>query len=134
MNNLSWVIYLAEAVPSLVDMVLFISVLATVAFAVYALVGSIGSADTYSWDTPQEVENKKAWWNEKKYLPPRWLAVTILSTWVVLSLAPSKETIYLIAGSEAAEAVVTSETGQQILNDIQQIIKHQLGHLKGEAK
>lgn len=37
----------------------------------------------------------------------------------------------LIAGAEAGEAVVTSEAGQEILNDIQEVIRHQLGELKG---
>jgi hypothetical protein len=51
------------------------------------------------------------------------------------TLIPSKETIYLIAGSQAGEAVVTSESGQEILNDIHEVIKHQLGQLKaGKSK
>lgn len=37
----------------------------------------------------------------------------------------------LIAGAEAGEAVVTSEAGQEILDDIQEVIRYQLGELKG---
>ena len=46
------------------------------------------------------------------------------------TLTPSKETIYLIAGSEAGEAVVTSAEGQEIINDIRLIIKGQLNKLE----
>lgn len=61
-----------------------------------------------------------------KYLPHFFLACTLLA-----AIIPSRDTIYLIAGSEAGEAVVTSEAGQEILEDIQEVIRYQLGELKG---
>lgn len=48
----------------------------------------------------------------------------------VAILLPSKESMYLIAGSEAGEMVVTSEAGKEMLNDIQAVIKGQLEALK----
>lgn len=49
---------------------------------------------------------------------------------VVLGLStlavPSKNTFYLIAGSEAGEAVITSPEGEEIIRDIKKIIKQQI--------
>lgn len=66
----------------------------------------------------------------QKYHPRPWLIWGVVLV-VFSSLLPSKEAVYLIAGSEAGEAVVTSDTGQEILDDIQEVIKYQLQQLKG---
>ena len=124
MNQLSWLIYLAEAVPNFAGTLGLVSTLSAVAFALYAAFGSIIS----------NVENNKPWFEEKKYLPPRWFVASILSAWVIVSLVPSKQTIYLIAGSQATEMAITSDVGQQLLNDIQEVIHNQLNELKGPTK
>jgi len=64
-----------------------------------------------------------------KFVP--WV---FLVTSTLAAIIPSKDTIYLVAGSEAGEAVVTSQEGKEILNDIKEVIRYQLGELKGENK
>jgi len=59
----------------------------------------------------------------------RWIALPIVMG-VMACLIPSKNTIYLIAGSEAGEIVVTSQEGKAILNDIQLAIQNQLKELQ----
>ena len=53
--------------------------------------------------------------------------------WVVLLfitfLTPSKDTLYLMAASEAGEAVATSPDGKQMLDKVKTIINNQLDEL-----
>lgn len=104
MNSLSWFLYLAEVVPRIGGLfgvstaVLLITGLAWVLFT-----AEIGR-------------------------PPPFIAfvVAIVVSAILATIVPSKETIYLIAGSEAGEYVVTSPEGQEIINDIKTIIKAQI--------
>lgn len=122
MNDLSWFLYLADVLPGAAGS------LGSIGFGV-SFLGGVG---LLIWKFAYEVDKdaiedavdvpKGFWW--------AWSFFFFL--FVITHFVPSKETIYLIAGSEAGEAVVTSETGQEILNDIQQVIKHQLKELKGE--
>lgn len=120
MNNLSWFLYLADVLPSFASGVGTASAL-TLFFGIPLwMLWYFSTID----DKPQ-------------YKPNGKLIYVFLVSLVVLalsSLIPSKETIYLIAGSEAGEAVVTSEEGKEILNDIHQVIRHQLSTLKGETE
>lgn len=115
MNTLSWFLYLAEVVGKLGSLASLASVVGVICF--------FGIA--FWWGCWQE--NK-----ENVPQPPMkpffiiWIIAIFLSV-----VVPSKETVYLIAGSQAGEAVVTSETGQEILTDIQAVIRAQLADLKG---
>lgn len=118
MNGLSWFLYAADVIPSLGNVVGIFSLI-----SILALVTILGF-----------------WWvmylnRELEMIPSSILyKILILSVvfFVLVALLPSKETIYLIAGSEAGEYVVVSEQGQEILNNIQEVIKYQLSGLKGE--
>jgi hypothetical protein len=54
--------------------------------------------------------------------------------WAVFALVaffvPSRETLYLMAGSEIGEVVVNTPEAKEILGDIQEIIRVQLDELK----
>ena len=120
MNGLSWLLYLAEVVGKLGFLAAGIS-----------FIGTFGAIGIFLWWLHYEESGKKR--GEPK--PPVKGFIIIWLTALTLHVAiPTQQTIYLIAGSEAGEAVVTSEAGQEIINDIQQVIKHQLGELKGEKK
>jgi hypothetical protein len=122
MNSLSWFLYFAEVIPALGGTLAFLSF---PVFAFWAIRAAMIGSEEYPFEG---VSTGKA--------SPMYGAL-VLSVGMLLfsTLIPSKETIYLIAGSQAGEAVVTSEAGQEILNDIHEVIKHQLGQLKaGESK
>ena len=114
MNSLSWFLYLAEAGPSLAVTV--------GALSIFALLG-VGIAAIFV-----PIFND---FSNTKTKPPYKTMVSLCIVALLVSAAiPSKDTIYLIAGSEAGEYVVTSPEGQEIINDIKAIIKSQIEELK----
>ena len=121
MNNLSWFLYLADVLPNY-------AWLGTVgAFMAFVLILGGGLVAAILLDYEPALAGKVL-----KYIS-RVGPVLVLLTLVTFAI-PSKETIYLIAGSEAGETVVTSEEGREILSDIHEVIKHQLNEMKGETK
>ena len=111
MNNLSWFIYLPEVVPNIgvVAIIVGLALLFMVAMSrIYTLV-------------------------EEQPFTSGWLLYPAIALFTFAALTPSTQTIYLIAGSEAGEMVVTSEEGQAILEDIHEIIRAQLESLKTGA-
>lgn len=124
MNNLSWFIYFVEVIPN-ISLFLLVSGQIALFGSLFIMFCSIPFyVESYDNDKPKYVEWYKLYY--KRILP---ILVFIL---LIAILIPSKETMYLIAGSELGETVVTSQEGQEIMNDIHEIIKHQLGVLKGE--
>ena len=119
MNNISWWLYLAEVIPN------FGTGLAILAF-IGAAIGTITSA-ILTFEPSLSEEDKE-----------RKLCYKILTASVVgilLSmLFPSKETIYLILGSEVGETVVSSPEGKEIINDIREVINLQIENLKPKVK
>ena len=110
MNSLSWFLYLAEVVPNI-----------GVASIFYlCIVGFVGSFLLAFMAEELGPEN----------LPIKTHIALLVGAVLLAVLTPSKQTIYLIAGSEAGEYVVTSPEGQEIINDIKAIIKSQIEELK----
>jgi len=109
MNNLSWLIYVAEVLPGVAGAVMFASMVSICVF-VYLF--------AYMWTEGLSTVTIAV------------LIVVFLVITLVCSLVPSKGTIYLIAGSEAGEYVVSTEAGQEIVNDVREIISYQLKQLK----
>ncbi len=115
MNSLSWFVYLADSIPNLSSVGVGLIILAGVlAFAM----------------PPKGVEAFS-----KDHIPfSGFLAKTpycVLILGLLLSIfTPSKETIYLIAGSEAGEMVIKTPEAQELMNDIHMVIKNQLEGLK----
>lgn len=130
MNNLSWLIYLAEVLPSVASLVSFISYLLFFSFGVIIAIKALyklGKTDSlHKNHFPDEYEegmkiNVLEGW--------QWVFVPIALS-LVSVLIPSKETIYLIAGSEVGEVVVNSPEAKEIVDDIREVIKAQLEQLK----
>lgn len=120
MNNLSWILYFADVAGK-------IGGASTVLSALLGL-ASIGGAIIV---VGTRVEN-----DNPKYHASMWMLVAPVSLLVVfLSIAvvtPSKDTIYLIAGSEIGETVVKTPEAQQMFSDIREVIQSQLKSLKKE--
>lgn len=125
MNTLSWFLYLADRLPSLSGVVILMCVL----FGIILILVS-GTNYIVNHDHRENIDGKA---KSSKFLEKVWfkhIPILLIPFFLAL-LVPTKETIYLIAGSEAGEAVVTSDEGKEILNDIHKVIKHQLSKLKG---
>lgn len=126
MNSLSWFLYLAEVLPSLAKTVGVFTGVLIVGITLVSFFRTMAVLESGMGLSARKVEYKSIWGFWGKTVIP----LLILGT--LMTLIPSRDTIYLIAGSEAGEAVVTSEAGQEILNDIQEVIRYQLGELKGD--
>jgi hypothetical protein len=91
-----------------------LSIIGAIVFVVFSLLHIIIPADEQSKN-----------FNE---MAPKYAktaaAVFVLS--LVGLLFPSQNTVYLIIASESAEMVVTSESGQKMIGDIQQIVSLKL--------
>jgi tellurite resistance protein TehA-like permease len=115
MNNLSWFLYLAEVVPSFGGLL--------VGFGVATLIAYAGMVFTTGMNNDV--------YEKKNPYPSLKLPLIGASLCTLAALIPSKQTIYLIAGSEAGQHVVETESGQAILDDVQEIIQLQLNQMKG---
>ena len=121
MNSLSWFLYLADVIVSAQVLLGFLAFIFGAITAFWLFANVFAKADR---DPTAEAITKSLWFAPWVFALTATLAV----------LAPSRDTIYLIAGSEAGETVVTSEAGQEILLDIQEVIQHQLDQLKGPTE
>jgi hypothetical protein len=117
MNNLSWFLYLAEIVPSFAAL---LGLFGGLAFTAYFLLSAFIT-----------MNNSFERADEQKPYPTLKLPLIGAFLCVLTTLTPSKQTIYLIAGSEAGQHVVETESGQAILDDVQEIIQLQLNQMKG---
>ena len=117
MNNLSWFLYVADVLPSIGKTMVFFTVMWIGALLFWVLFASLTNLDLENKDDHVPYPSKANF---------MWLFAVLL----LVSLIPAKETIYLIAGSEAGEYVAESDTGQAILSDVQEIIQIQLEALK----
>lgn len=115
MNSLSWFLYIAEVIPNLGYL--------------FGLIGVIGAAIFGFWGFTSFLMSPVG---DEVPPPSKSLLVVSILLLTISTLIPSSQTLYLMAGSEAGEAVVTSEEGQEILNDVREVVKHQLKQLKGE--
>jgi hypothetical protein len=111
-----WFMYLANVLPSL----------AAVFMCLGFMVGGAGFILCVAWVWSYSVE-------EHSYELPtcfKWITLVALVFAFLGTITPSEQTFYLMAGAKGAEVVVESETGQEILSDIQEVIQYQLGTLK----
>ena len=139
MNNLSWLLYAADVIPKLGNMLsglTLISFLLVAGLIITSLINISEAKNRIRYDA----NRTKQWHPEAKQQLVMWRGILRKSVYIgvptvflialVAIAAPSSKTIYMIAGSEAGETVVTSEQGQAVLSDVQEIIKLQLEGMK----
>jgi hypothetical protein len=133
MNNLSWFLYLADILPTLftpfVVLAVFIALIWGVMFLYFRgestkhswknwMYGGEGGTKTYAEEyDKRSVRALKMFWT--------FVAVFAVTLFIQL-LIPSRQTIYLIAGSEVGEMVVKTPEAKEIFNDIRTVIKQQI--------
>lgn len=129
MNDLSWFIYLADVLPSLATGIGVSFFFISVGFSLLSIVLFITYFDS--------VDKHHQWPEINKIFPFKYPIGSVIAVFFSLmillasNLIPSTKTIYMIAASEAGEAVVKSEEGQEMINDLKLIIK---GYIKEEVK
>ena len=130
MNKLSLVIYLADTLPRFASVLLTCGIITIAVIAAITLTRMISKSehtDSYTKRYHKDMYEYYTNLDVTYYVKYIWIGVFLL---LVSALVPSKETFYLIAGSEAGEYVVQSEEGREIIEDIQEVIKLQLNRMK----
>lgn len=120
MNSLSWLLYFAEVSENVSSTLGVLSIASAIVFVVFWFLHIIIPANEQSANFSD--------------LAPKYAKAA--AAVFVLSLAgllfPSQNTVYLIIASESAEMVVTSEGGQKMLGDIQEIVSLKLDTIAGD--
>lgn len=116
MNQLSWLLYLADVASGL-----------EIAFRTTSLVSLVvGVACLLAVPATEgevlEDENPRRRW----FSTLRWSAFGLVSSFVLLVAVPEKETVYAIAASEMGEQVVSSPTGQKAMKAIDAWLDRQI--------
>jgi hypothetical protein len=127
MNTISIFLYLADVIGK----ISFIFVMMGLVLIACSVVWFISTAiynenQNYSWSK-----------GEKKPYPVKQSTKLVALAFLLFTIAgliPSKDTMYLIAGSEIGETVVSSPEAKEILKDIRDVIGHQLNELKGKKQ
>lgn len=128
MNSLSWFIYLADVLHNLGNTMatvafagIFISAMGTVLY----IIVSLTAADKTDRDSEWAI----------KFLPTAkvmyrvWMAVWVVSV-LLHSLLPSRNTMYMIAASEAGQMIIDNKGTQEIVGDLKDIITDKLKKMK----
>lgn len=120
MNTLSWLIYAAEVSDRASGLCKLLAFLFPLIMGGPAVVAAFVMAydDNYG----------------KGAILSKWAPWTLLPAVLVVEVAllvgavalPSKSTLYMIAASEAGEAIVTSPDAVEMMGDLKQIIKKRL--------
>ncbi|MVB00075.1 hypothetical protein GN330_22775 [Nitratireductor sp. CAU 1489] len=113
MNNLSWLIYLAEVADK-------VSAWAGAMSIILVMVGIAGMMFIAVAISLDEISVRAA-----SRLVGVWALVTALFA-AVHTITPSSRTIYMIAASEIGETVVTSPEAIEMMTDLKAIIKSRL--------
>lgn len=133
MDNVVLVFYLVGLLPKLAALLAGMAVVFAVLGAVYLIIGGIISSDTLTWrgnKTEGQIMRAEAFFNNLK---SNVIKITLLAflLFTISSVIPSKENMYMMLAAKTTEIVVTSEKGQQTLDNIIGAVDHQLCLLSG---
>ena len=117
MNTLSWLLYFSEVSQNFGALLVTSGIVASIVWAIFTMI-----------DTFMPNDDKSDSFREKAPGVRKTLGTIALIGFLGM-LFPSQNTVYLIIASESAEMVATSETGQQMLLDIQEIVSTKLDEM-----
>ena len=117
MNSLSWFLYLADVIGNVKGVLIL--------FAIIFGAGSFGWLFAKGWVAADDDDSARKFAHFMRFVP--WLFVFAAFT---ASAIPSRETIYMIATSEAGEMVVNTPEAKEIMSDLKEILNIQLDKLK----
>jgi len=132
MNSLSLMIYAANVVDK-VSWLIGSAGFACVIIGVIATIMNLVPWTEWTWDSEDKKKKDAALKVRLGVVGKRLLCAAFVGL-LFASLIPSSRTIYMIAGSEAGEMIVTSPEAKEIFNDLKSIIKSKLKDELGEKK
>jgi high-affinity Fe2+/Pb2+ permease len=124
MNNLSWLLYLSDVLPSISTLFGFLGTGVMFLCVVLFVVGSVSRDDA--------CDRQSAEWAEGKATQALSIKVAPIGIilWVVAVVVPAQKTILMIAASEMGETVVKSPEAQEVFADLKAVLKQRLDALK----
>ena len=122
MNNLSWFFLLVDWLEGAKTFFQWFGV-----FAVLATGGWIIRWMVAYEDRDKDTKTYCVWWMKASVF-------LSLLCFVLVTITPSKDTLYLILASEVGEEAVTSEVGAEVLDEAKGALLHQLKRLQGELR
>lgn len=125
MNTLSWMIYVADTVPSIGTWLSVVGAASSVAGMGLTIGGTVPWT-RYSWDRDETAWADKMAVKDKLAKGGPKLVVAGLCMMLAGGLIPSSRTIYMIAASQAGEQIVTSPDAVEMMGDLKAIIKKRL--------
>lgn len=136
MNTLSLFLYFADVLPNIFEpiiSVLFTTLIAYIAYRVICAMTNILTQDEYRGSEEANAEKRKNAYEHMKAIFNK-IGITIASllflSYIINAAIPSRETFYMIAGSEIGEMVVQSDEAKEIMVEIKEVIKTQLKSMK----
>ena len=120
MNSLSWLLYFAEVSSNIGTFAAVMMVLSAIVTVILSLV--IMCNDTRSMPDAFNTNGPRL----------RNIASAVFALSMLGFLFPSQNTVYLIIASETADTIVTSESGQKMIGDIQNIVSLKLQSIAGD--
>ena len=120
MNGLSWLLYFAEVSENISGALGVLSILSAIVAMAFWLLHIL---------VPSHDQSKNFYELAPKYAKTAAVVFTLSLAGLLL---PSQNTVYLIIASESAEMIVTSESGQKMLGDIQEIVSLKLDTIAGD--
>jgi hypothetical protein len=116
-NSLSWLLYFAEIstnISSFAFVMMILSAIVSVSLTLAIMTSNKNDMPDMFVENGPRIRNIASW-------------VFLISTLGLLF--PSQNTVYLIIASESASTIVTSESGQKMINDIQNIVSLKLDNI-----
>lgn len=132
MNNLSILLYASDTVYRMTVLCWFLLIMGWAVYLVHKGATKIWAQDIWRTDDA-DVKERKLTIRKMSILPNKgWIIGSIIFAFLLTSV-PSKDTLYMIAASEAGEVVINSEEGKKIMSDVKEIINIQLEKLKAQG-
>lgn len=131
MNSLSWLIYLAEVIPTITNMMVLVICIITVTYIILWIARGVFRSDLQDYEFPCDQRplgsaDYRGWQSLKNMTGRKLPYAIVIILMIIVALSPSSRTIYMIAASEIGEKVVTSPDAVEMLDDLKVIIKNRL--------
>lgn len=117
MNELSWILYLAETLPEFAGWMKFFGIVLGIVFVIMTVILFVMAMEDEDTAKDYGKAYAKCW----KVLGPWTIVAILLST-----LIPPTTTFYLIAGSEMGEAALKTEAAQKVEDYLTRLLEEKV--------